>query len=186
MWILKHHCVPTHSLSHVITLSHTVCDDSQNLNETESETFFFQYQTFTILNPICFNIIFLYQFFLILNFFSILNPKHPKNWKVLKPRTEKFRNRLPKYPKSERNWIWIFLIPNIFYTESDSFSDSKFFRYRIRHFFRYQFFYTKSETIIRMEKFQNWKVWNRNVTLWSHKRCYKTLHLAHVDKFDSW
>ena len=57
---------------------YTVCDDTQNLNETESETFF-RYQILPIPNPI------------------------------------------------------LFPIPNIFNTESDTFFDTKIFRYRIRN-----------------------------------------------------
>merc|ERR1712192_139140 len=74
-----------------------VCDDTQNLNKTESKTFF-RYQIFPIPNPI------------------------------------------------------LFPIPNIFNTESDTFFDTKFFRYRIRN-------YPKNGKSFETEKFQN-----RNIT----------------------
>ena len=99
-----------------------MCDDSQNLNETESETFFFQYQTFTILNPICFDIIFFIPIFFDTDFFFDIESKaskklksfETKNWEVSKPS--------PKIPK-----IWTKLNLN--------FSDTKYFLYRIWFFF---------------------------------------------------
>ena len=92
-----------------------VCDETQNLNETESETFF-RYQIFSIPNPILFPIpiFFRYRYrnfskpipilfsipiFFETNtdtFFETKNFRHryryhPNNWNSFK--TEKFRNR---------------------------------------------------------------------------------------------
>ena len=73
-----------------------------------------------------------------------------------------------RYPKSKQNRIRNFFpIPNSFDTESDTFFDTKFLRYRIRYFFRYQIFSIpnpkpqKKWKSFETEKFRNW-----NVTLW--------------------
>ena len=94
----------------------SVCDDNQNLNETESETFFdtkffryriryfFRYQIFTIPNPILFTIP---------NFFDTESETIQK--------MEKFRNREvskpkrhPKPPKSKRARIQNFFLYQFF------------------------------------------------------------------------
>ena len=74
----------------------TVCDDTQNVNETESETFFryriryfFRYQIFSIPNPIL---------FLIPNFFDTESETIKK--------MEKFRNREVSKPK-RHTLIWM-------------------------------------------------------------------------------
>ena len=118
-----------------------VCDDTKNLNETESEIFsvtkflwyriryFFRYQIFE-------NKLFWYWIWY-----------HLKNGKISKSRCH------PKYPNFEQN---------------RNFSDTKFLRYRIQDFFRYQIFSisnpilflksnlfdTESETIKKMESFK--------------------------------
>ena len=64
----------------------SVCDDTQNLNETKSETLF-QYQIFPTPNPILFSI----PNFFDTNTKSMLNPKPSKKWEGFE--IEKFRNR---------------------------------------------------------------------------------------------
>ena len=74
------------SLSYVFFTLPPVCDDTQNLNETESKSFF-RYQIFSIPNPILFSISI---------FFDTESDTIQKIGKVLKPRcfeTKKFRNR---------------------------------------------------------------------------------------------
>ena len=89
-----------------------VCDETQNLNETESETFF-RYQIFSIPNPILFPIpiFFRYRY----RYFF---------------RYQNFTKPIPI----------LFSIPKIFETDTDTFFDTKIFRNRYRYFFRYQFF----------------------------------------------
>ena len=89
-----------------------VCDDTQNLNETESETFF-RYQIFSIPNPILFPIpiFFRYRY----RYFF---------------RYQNFSKPIPI----------LFSIPEFFETESDTCFDTKNFRNRYRYFFRYQIF----------------------------------------------
>ena len=168
----------------------TVCDDTQNLNETESETFF-RYQILPIPNPILFPIPNIFNTesdtFFDTKFFRYRIRNHLKNGKVSKPRSFETETspKIPKiwtkpnrtvsmyhqcifwdcfalqklrilllevisvwrYPKSERNRIRnffryqifpipnpiLFSIPNFYDTESDTFFDTKFFRYRIRN-----------------------------------------------------
>ena len=137
-----------------------MCDDTQNLNETESETFF-RYQILPIPNPILFPIpnIFnteSYTFFDTKKFrYRIQN--HLKNWKVSKPRSceTKTSPQIPKiwtkpYPciisvsfgtvLHSKSWEFYFLrlsvcddTQNLNETESETFFDTKFFRYRIRN-----------------------------------------------------
>ena len=68
----------------------TVCDDTQNLNETESKTFF-RYQIFPIPNPIIFPIPNFYDTesdtFFDTKFFQYRIRNHQKNRKVSKPRS---------------------------------------------------------------------------------------------------
>ena len=121
------------------------CDVTQNLKETESETFsdtkFFRHRIHYFLIP---NFFYTESdtFFSKLNFL-ILNPKPIKNGKVSKPRSFKTET-LPKITQ-----IWtklnpkLFRIPNFFDTESDTFSITNFFD-------------TEFETIHKNEKF-----WNR-------------------------
>ena len=107
-----------------------------------------------------------------------------------------------RYPKSERNRIRNFFpIPNFSDTESDTFIDIIFFRYRIRYFFRNQifsilnpkffqykictirnpilfprpnFFDTEYETIKKIEKFRNREV--------SKPRSFET-ETSHSDEY---
>ena len=89
-----------------------MCDETQNLNETESETFF-RYQIFSIPNPILFPIpiFFWYRY----RYFF---------------RYQNFTKPIPI----------LFSIPKFFETDTDTFFDTNFFRNRYRYFFRYQFF----------------------------------------------
>ena len=89
------HCQYCQSCQTCQNWQEAVCEKTQNLNETEFETFFW-YQIFPIPNP----------------------------------------------------------IPNLSDTESDYFSDTKFLRYRIQYFF----FDTESETIKKVDRFQNREV----------------------------
>ena len=107
----------------------SVCDDTKNMNKTESETFF-RYQIFQIQNPILISI---------LNFFPIPNP-------ILSKKFEKFRNQYRYRYQILQNRVryffryQIFPIPNpilfsipIFSNnESDTYFNTNFFRYRIR------------------------------------------------------
>jgi len=121
-----------------------VCDDTQNLNETESETFF-RYRI---------RYFFRYHFFPIPKLILFSIPKFSDTESETTKKMEKFRNRevsKPKrhlnYPKSEQNLIQnffryqifsipnpiLFPIPNFSDTETDPFFDTKIFRYRIRN-----------------------------------------------------
>ena len=114
----------------------TVCDDTQNLNETESETFF-RYQIFPIPNPILVLIPNLFNTesdtFFDTKFSRYRIRNYLKIGKVSKPRSFETETS-PKIPK-----IWtkpnpkLFAIPNFFDTESDTYFDTKFFRYRKRN-----------------------------------------------------
>ena len=94
----------------------TVCDETQNLNETESKTFF-RYQIFSIPNPIL---------FCDTNFFPIPIPILFSIPKKIETDTNTFIDT-----KNFRNQV--FLIPNPIL-----FSIPNFFRYQYRYFFRYQ------------------------------------------------
>ena len=76
-----------------------VCDETQNLSETESETFF-RYQFFSIPNPILFSIP---------NFFR-----------------NRYRY-FYRYQKFSKPILILFLIPTFFETDTDTFSETKFF-----------------------------------------------------------
>ena len=71
-----------------------------------------------------------------------------------------------RYPKSERNRIRNFFpIPNFSDTESDTFSDTKYFQYRIRYFFRYQIFSIPNpKPSKKWKSFETEKFRNRNIT----------------------
>ena len=59
----------------------------------------------------------------------------------------------------------LFPIPNFFDTESDTFSDTKFLRYRNRYFFRYQnFSIPNPKPPKKLKSFETEKFRNRNVT----------------------
>ena len=106
-----------------------VCDETQNLNETESETFF-RYQIFSIPNPILFliPIFFRYRYFF---------------------RYQNFTKPIPI----------LFSIPNFFETDTDTFFETKIFRNRNRYFFRYQFFLKPIPIPSQqLEKFRNREV----------------------------
>ena len=79
----------------------SVCDDTQNLNETESETFF-RYQIFPIPNPILFPIPNIFDTesdtFFVTKFFRYRIRNHQKNGKVSKPRSFETETS-PKIPK---------------------------------------------------------------------------------------
>ena len=78
--VIHHHHEDDHLDIEVVS-SMAVCDETKNLNETESETFF-RYQFFPILNPILFSIS---------NFFATESETNQK--------IEKFRNREDSKPK---------------------------------------------------------------------------------------
>ena len=86
-------------------LGKAVCDETQNLNETESETFF-RYQIFSIPNPILFPIpiFFRYRY----RYFF---------------RYQNFTKPIPI----------LFSIPKFFETDTDTFFDTKNFRNRYRY-----------------------------------------------------
>ena len=71
-----------------------------------------------------------------------------------------------RYPKSERNRIRNFFpIPNFSDTESDTFFDTKFFRYRIQYFFWYQIVLIPNpKPSKKWKNFETEKIQNRNVT----------------------
>ena len=94
-------------LKHVLDVKASVCDETQNLNETESETFF-RYQIFLIPNPILFPIpiFFRYRY----RYFF---------------RYQNFTKPIPI----------LFSIPKFFETDTDTFFDTNFFRNRYRYFF---------------------------------------------------
>ena len=124
-------------LSRYITCCHyvlpTVYEDTQNLNKTESQTFF-RYQIF-----------------------PIPNPKPPKKWKSFETKTFWKRNITQNTQNLNESKSEIFLIPNFFDTESDPFSDTKFLWNQ--YFFLYQFsLITNPKPPKKMEKFQNREV----------------------------
>ena len=88
-----------------------VCDDNQNLNETESETFF-RYQIFPMPNPILFSIPNFFDTvsdtFFKTKFFRYRFWNHIKDWKVSKPRSFETETS-PKIPQ-----IWTKLNPKLF------------------------------------------------------------------------
>ena len=58
-----------------------------------------------------------------------------------------------------------FLIPNFDYTKSETFFNTKFFWYRIRYFFLYQFSSIPNPIpSIKWNSFETEKFWNRNLT----------------------
>ena len=140
-----------------------VCDDTQNLNETESETFF-RYQIFPIPNPILF-----YTNFFLYRIRYFFDTKLFDAESETTTKMEKFRNRDiskpkhdPKYPKYERNQI-----QNFVDTESDTFSDTNFLGYWNRYFIRYQICSIPNpKPLKKWKSFETEKFRNRKVTLW--------------------
>ena len=120
-----------------------VCDETQNLSETESETFF-RYQFFSIPNPILFSIPnffrYRYRYFFRYQFFSDTNTDTFFNTKI-------FPIPIPI----------LFSIPNFFETDTDTFFDTKIFRNR---------YHQKNWKSFETEKFRNqhvtlcFNIWN--------------------------
>ena len=116
----------------------TVCDETQNLNETESETFF-RYQIFSIPNPILFSI----------PIFFDTDTDTFFDTKILRNRYQYFF----RYQNFSKPIPILFSIPNFFETDTDTFLDTNKFRNRYRY-------YRNNRKSFEIEKFKN-----RNVTL---------------------
>ena len=87
-------------------------------------------------------------------------------WRHFGPLDSVLHASVWRYPKSERNRIRNFFpIPNFSDIESDTFFDTKFFRYRNRYFFRYQNFpIPNPKPPKKWKSFETEKFRNRNVT----------------------
>ena len=97
-----------------------VCDETQNLSETESETFF-RYQFFSIPNPILFSIpnffryryFFRYQIFFETDTVTVFNTKIFQNRYDTIKKMEKFQNREVSKPNCHSAWGFSFFVPHL-------------------------------------------------------------------------